>query len=151
MLCFEVDKDMQSRNEQTTVELFQMQHSLTPNPNMWYCCQISNLVGQIKFPVWWQHVWNFYGKLPWTTNSVLRPAQVRPLGGRIKEFPLYCAIVMLVSASAEEESENISYGNTRYVVSLKFRGEGAPVVRNCSAPTAAIWYLLFGIMLLLVK
>ena len=91
MLSVAVDKDMQSRNEQTTVELFQMQHNLTSNPNMWYCCQISNLVGQIKFPVWWQHdiVWNFHGKLPWTTNSVLRPAQVRPLGGRIKEFLLY--------------------------------------------------------------
>ena len=66
-----------------------MQHSLTSNPNMWSCCQIGDLVGQIWFQVWRQHVWNFHGKLPWTTNSVLWSAPVRPLGGRIKEFPLY--------------------------------------------------------------
>ena len=43
-----LDKDMQSRNEQTTVELFQMQQILTSNPNMWYCCQISDAANIIS-------------------------------------------------------------------------------------------------------
>ena len=83
MLSVAVDKDMQSRNEQTTV---------ISNPNMLYFSQICNLVGEIIFTVWRQQVWNFHHKPPERTNSVLQPSQVRPLGGRIN-FQYVCKLL----------------------------------------------------------